>query len=740
MASPCYEFGPFHLDPAKRLLIRDRKAVTLTPKAFDALLVLIEKRERVVSKDELLERLWPDTIVDESSLTQTIFLLRRVLNDSTEDPEYIATIPRRGYRFVQPITVVLPHDNQSTDKPKRRAALRWAFAGAVAVIMGAGWLYSRRTTGPADRGELVLADFVNATGEKIFDETLGQALAVHLGQSPFLAIISKERVNETLKYMRKPGALVVASIASEVCQRLGAKAVLTGNIGRVGSHYVIGLEVTSCPSGETLSREQIEVSDREQVLDGLGQAATHVRRTLGESLGSIERFDVPISRATTESLEALKAFSVGEERHFRDLDVEARAFFKRAIEIDPDFALAYDRLAAVSLNLEGPSKISQFYARQAFERLARVSERERLNITARYHHVISGDAESWLETLQMWALSYPHDWYALHQLSVYYAVRGAYDKALPYSLRELRENPGLWSYGEVDRDYSCLNRFSEAKAIDEQAIAHGFDSLDAHASLFNIAFIEGDNAAMERHAAWARGKPEEGGMLLTQADAAMVEGRLGHSLELLRQARQAMASANSNDRGEADLAGAWYESVAGNYRRASQLAVRAAGPQSTEDERLQAAQICAFAGDRQAVSRLMAGDRRARPFVEAVIEALLAIDRRDPDAALELLRVSPYETGRSSEYLPVYVRGLAYLAMNDGLAAAAEFQRIIDHRGAAKATLYPLAFLQQGRAYAIASSRSDATRAYARFLELWQHADADLPVLVQARQELAALK
>jgi DNA-binding winged helix-turn-helix (wHTH) protein/tetratricopeptide (TPR) repeat protein len=755
MASPSYEFGPFRLDPAKRLLVREGHAIALTPKAFDALLILIESPERVISKDELIERLWPDTIVEESSLTQHIFLLRKALSGSDASPEYIATIPRKGYRFAEPVTIVSP---EVTTPPSAthivRYRWRWISAGAVLLLMTSVGLFLYLPQAPVltDRDDILLADFVNSTGDMAFDGVLGQALAVHLDQSPFLRIISKERVNETLAFMKRPNEPVAGPLAREVCERLGAKASLAGTISKVGTSYIVGLEATSCVSGEVLARDQVEVKTIEQVLDGLRQAATRVRRTLGESLTSIQRFDVPIQQATTGSLEALKAFSAGEDHRAKGLEVEAIPFYKQAIELDPDFALAYARLSTVYGN-QGEWRQADEYVKEAFERRDRVSEREKLYIAATYYVTGPGDMKGYRDALSLWEQAYPRDWYPRYAMADYYNGVADYERALEPAQQALLLNPDhAFPYQRLAEVYLGLNRFMDAKAILHSAVDRHRDDAIVHEELFEIAFVEQDTAAMESQVSWATRNGQESSLLESRAEAATSEGRLGEARELLQRA-ESLTGSSEFKQGAAELHSqrAVLEAICGNKHHARE-AVKVARPIAMEQRSGIAlgnlAEALALIGDvreAEAIRREKAalgspGDWLGPGVITT--EANLEIDRGRPSRAIDLLRpLGPQELGLYQGFRPIYVRGLAYLAMHDGARAAAEFQKILDHRGVAPVSpLYSLAQLQQARAWVIAGDALKSRNGYERFLAMWQGADPDVPALLDANREYAIIK
>lgn len=757
MSSPVFVFGQFYFDPAKRLLLCDGTPVSITPKALDTLRILIENRNRVVSKSELLGQLWPDTAVEEAGLSQQIFLLRKALGDDSNSPQFIATLSRRGFRFVAEVMeqaapgaeCLLPHPDQHVLSLSARhwtRRLPWRRGVLLVAAAAALFFYMRHRNAAAlnDRDQLVLADFANETGDPIFDGTLTQGLAAQLDQSPFLKIVSRERMRETLQYMnRSPDDRAGIGVAREICQRLGVKAMLAGSLAPLGSHYVIGLEATACQSGETLAREQEELISREDVLNGLGRATTRMRVKLGESLRSIQRFNMPLTQATTSSLDALKAFSAGEQRRAQGNELEAVPFYERAIALDPDFSLAYARLTAVLGNVGEWGRSNQ-NAEAAFARQGRANERERFYIATGYYIAVVGDMDKYRETLELWASAYPRDWYPLYAVADSFNTIGQFDKGIGPARQALQLNPDVAStYERLAETYEGLNRWTDAKAVLESAMTARRDGVGVHELLFEIAFVEGDRAAAARQATYAAGTSDEESMLDARADAAAFEGKLAESSDL----RSAAASKAERDH-RLDSAAillsdqAVAESLCGDRRHTLEWiakSLRSARPNIALDN---AAEAFANVGDVEEADRIRRERSRETPgdWLEPGVvatEATLQLQQGHASSALETLRrTSHVDLGRYAAFRPPYVRGLTYLALRDGAAAAAEFQKILDHRGVTPLSiLYPLAFLQQGRAYVLLGDIPNARKAYESFLAIWRDADPDVPILQDARRE-----
>ncbi|HET7291928.1 MAG TPA: protein kinase, partial [Vicinamibacteria bacterium] len=467
--------------------------------------------------------------------------LRRLKRDSDSGrsaavhatPPSMAVAPEAPPAAATPASVPIAASSGTSGAAGVRAtSARWmapAALGAIVLAVAFAFVFRRqKAQALSERDTVLLADFVNTTGDPVFDGALKQALAVQLEQSPFLNLLPEERVRRTLGFMgRSADERVTPTLAREICEREGAKAVLGGSIDALGSHYVIALNALNCHSGESLGREQVEAGRKEDVLGALGKAATSLRGRLGESLASVQKFDAPVEEATTSSLEALRAFSQGEQARLTG-DFESVPFYERALELDPNFALAYARLGTVYNNL-GESERSITHLTKAFERRDRVSEHERFYIEQHYYQSVPGDLDRNIRTLETWKQTYPRD------SSPYINLAGVYNVALPHFDRAIElateamrlEPNGHWPYDQLAAAHLGLNRFDEAKAVAEKAVALKVDSVDAHMLLFNIAFVQGDAAAMTRQLEWARGKPGEELMLAARAGAAAFAGRLG---------------------------------------------------------------------------------------------------------------------------------------------------------------------------------------------------------------------
>jgi len=632
---------------------------------------------------------------------------------------------------------------------------RWYMLAAAVIVVAAaiaGFFYMRRARALTEKDSILLTDFVNTTGDPVFDGTLKQALAVQLEQSPFLNVFPQERVRDTLRYMgRSSDERLTPDLARQVCQRESIKAVLNGSIATIGSQYVVGVDAINCQTGDTLAREQIEVDKKEQVLGAVGNAASKLRGKLGESLASIKKFDAPIEEATTSSLEALKAFSLGEAERDKGSEYTAIPFYKHALELDPNFAVAYARLGQ-AYNNTGQSALAIENTRQAFERRERASEPEKLYISTHYYENVTGEWDKAIEAYQLWKRTYPRDSIPTNNLGVAYNFYlGKFDQGLAEALETVRLDPNsAFSYGVLGASYFGLNRFAEAKAVREKQVALKLDSVSDHRDLYVLAFLEGGTAAMEREAEWAKGKPDEFLMLETVAEAAAFSGKLQKARETYRQAIES-ARRGKFEESEAGVTArqAVTEALVGNETQVRAGALAALAMDQSRPTLFFAGLAQSMAGDvRQAaatadeLSKRFPVDTFVNSIAVPTIRGQIEVNRGNPAKAIELLQAaSPYEAGWAARALPNYVRGQAYLKAHQGKEAAAEFQKILDHRGiCATSPACALSHLQLARARAMSGDGAGARTAYQDFFALWKDADPDVPILKEAKAEYARLQ
>jgi serine/threonine protein kinase/tetratricopeptide (TPR) repeat protein len=634
----------------------------------------------------------------------------------------------------------------------------------VALLIAGGLYWRSRPAAPVtkatpltEKDTVVLADFINSTGDPVFDGTLKQALAVDLEQSPFLNILSDRKIGETLKLMgRAPTERVTSDVARELCLRTGSKAVLSGSISTLGSQYIVGLDAVACNSGDNLAKEQAEAPSKEGVLKALDTAATAMRTRLGESLASVQRFDVPVE-ATTPSLEALKAYSMGITTSRTKGDAEAMPFLKRAIELDPNFAMAYVGLAVQYSNL-GRASLAAENAKKAYDLRDRVSDREKYRISAFYFQYVTGEVEKATEAYELWAKTYPRDMVPHGNLGVLYFALGQYDKAIAETEASLRIEPTIIGYGNQAENYIFVNRLKDASQMLQEAQQKNFDGLIIRIDRYSLAFLSGDAAEMERQVAWAAGRPgEEDQMLDAHADTQACYGRLEKARDLARRAADSAVRADAKETGALWLAyQALREAELGNVAPAPQAVARALALAPGRDVKVLAALVLARSGEIAQSRTILEALQKSEPtntylkvYWFPVIEASIAMAQQAPERAIVALEPSlPYELGgtppnppNNATMYPAYLRGLAYLAQKNGPAAAAEFQKFLDHPGIVQNFLFgSLAHLQLARAYVLSGDTAKAKTAYKDFLTLWKDADPDIPILKEAKAEYAKLQ
>jgi eukaryotic-like serine/threonine-protein kinase len=783
-----YEFGPYRVDPEKLLLLRDNQPVALPPKAFETLLVLVRHSETVVLKDDLMKSIWPDTFVEESNLAQNIFVLRKTLGDMAGEKRYIATVPGRGYRFAEKVRVVSEQeeivvqshsvtrvviDKQSSPdqvlltnvRPTQvRPTQAWRWVGlaavAVAALLGGTWFWrSHRAPKLTDKDTIVLADFDNKTGDPVFDGALKTALNISLRQSPFLNVLADSEVTNTLQLMTRPAdTKLTPEVARELCQRANSKAYIAGAVFGLGSAYVLELKAVNCPSGDTLAQDQVTAASKEKVLDALDKAASKLRGELGESLSTVQKFNVPLERATTSSLEALKAYSVGTQL----------PTLLRAIEIDPNFAMGYLK---VGLTYEGQGEEGRAseYLTEAFRLRERASEWEKLEIASHYYLDVTGELDKAAHTYQEAIESYPREFQGYEVLGEVYSAQGQHEKAAEVTRQEIRLAPDrtIFLYNNLVGYTIALQRFGEARQILEEAQAQKLDSTVLHLSLYALAFLGADSAAMSEQQKWFAGNRFGYMGLALAPDTEAYAGHVAKARELTNQAVDSSIRADAKENGAVWQANAALQEAAFGYpveaRRAAAKALKLApASHGVESE---AALAFAMAGD-TARSGSLARDLGKRFPLDTqmqslwlpAIQAQLALHRKSPAPALKALQAaSPIELGaiafvnNGSCLYHVYVRGEAYLAAGQGPAAAAEFQKILDHSGIVwNCWTGALAHLGVARANALQSKTAqradaDAARvralsAYQDFLTLWKDADPDVPIYKQAKAEYARLR
>ncbi|PWT82886.1 MAG: hypothetical protein C5B58_07475 [Acidobacteria bacterium] len=665
------------------------------------------------------------------------------------------------------------HSRQHTSDSEHSAAAIHRFgtkywrltvaAGLLLVGLAAVFYFSMRAPALTEKDTIVLADFANTTGDPVFDGALRQGLAVQLEQSPFLSVVSDNQVQQTLRMMgRDTDVRLTSEIAREVCQRTTSTAVIYGSIVALGRQFVVGLKAVNCRTGDLLTEEQTTANAKEEVLRVLGLAASRLRRKLGESLNTVERFATPIEQATTPSLEALQAYSLGQKTLAAKADPAAAVpFFRRAISLDPNFAMAYALLGLYSAYL-GQTSLGAENTRKAYQLRERVSQREKFFIEANYEFLVSGNLEKARQGYELWAQTYPRDALPSGSIATIYVALGHYDKALEKAREALKLDRGdAASYASLVGCFILWNQFGQAQATAEEAQARNLDSAWMRMNWYMLAFFQGDAAGMARQLAWSAGKPGvEDVLLALDANTAAYSGHLRMAREL---SGRAVASAERTGQNETAAAyeaeAALREALFGNAAKSRERATSAIALSMGRDVRYGAALALAFAADsmmlQTRVEKLAAdlGKRYAEDTAVQfnylpTIRAELALGRNEPSSALNALQLAaPYELGSLGwgpflvVLYPAFVRGEAYLTAKQGPAAAVEFQKILDHRGAVvNEPIGALALLGLARAYALSGDTAKSGSKYEDFFALWKDADPDIPILKEAKKEYDKLR
>jgi serine/threonine protein kinase/Flp pilus assembly protein TadD len=632
----------------------------------------------------------------------------------------------------------------------------------IAALIASSVYWRSRPATPAthatpltEKDTVVLADFDNKTGDSVFDDALKQALAVNLEQSPFLNILSDRKVEETLHLMGRPSnERITRDIARELCIRTGSKAFLLGSISNLGGQYVIGVDAVGCSSGDTLAKEQEEAATKQEVLKALGKAASSLRSKLGESLATIQKFDVPVE-ATTPSLEALKAFSMGITTFRAKGNAEAIPFYRRAIELDPNFAVAYASLGLVYGNL-GQASLAAENIKKAYALRDRVSEREKYRISALYYDSVTGELEQTTQIYELWAKSYPQDSVPPGNLGVIYTELGQYEKAMTATEEAQRLAPGAIGYSNMADLYIQMNRLDDAQKTIEEAQKRGLVGDFLHLAIYQLAFLKSDTAEMERQVEWAAGKPGTEDFLLSfQSDTEAYYGHLSTARDFSRRAVDAAVRNNSKETAAIwQVNAALREAEFGNVAIAKQDAAAALTLSPGRDVEVLAALVLARSRETARAKTIVGELEKSYPsqtllkvYWLPTIKAALELNTNGATKSLVYLEAAaPYELGEPPQFqlgtlYPAYIRGQAQLMAHNGAAAAAEFQKFLDHRGiVGNFPLGALAHLGLARAYVLSGDTAKAKTAYQDFLALWKDADPDIPTLKEAKAEYAKLQ
>jgi eukaryotic-like serine/threonine-protein kinase len=769
-----YEFGPFRVDPEKELLLRDNEAIPLAPKALQVLLVLMRSKKEVVTKDELLKAVWPDTFVEETNLSRNIFLLRKALGESPQDHQFIVTVPGRGYRFAEEVQFVPEQELNIVAASHARVQVQvketrpWGWITVAAVLLvaaavGAFKLFVRRSPVLTEKDTVVLANFANETGDPVFDGTLREGLAIQLEQSPFLSLISDQRIQQMLPLMGQPAdARLTPELARDICVRTGSAATLDGSVASLGSRYVIGMRARNCGNGEILDEEQAQATRKEDVLNALTEIATRFRSRVGESLSSIKEHDTPLSEATTPSLDALKAFTLGEVLQIRNVEqLAAVPFYLHAIELDPNFTLAYARLGTIYTDL-GQSELARGYREKAFQLRDRTSEHERLYIVAHYY-LDSNQFDKGLEAWELYRQTYPRDAIPLKNLAVGYNFLGEFDKGLENAQEAIRVDPATGSQYLLAAS-ACLglHRPEDAKAflntsLQRKVDGYGRESLmHIHMFLALLAVEQHDDAAFAREEALLKtSSVTENSLLYFHASEAASRGQLKRSHELARQAQQTSVQMQLKEPAARWLATlAEFEAEIGLRTQAIKDAHDALSLNASPRVIGRAGLALALARRDAEAQSLMVQLEKRNPedqfaqFAEVPsIRAALASNHEDAVTAIaDLEQAKSFDRATPSIRLR---RADTLLRAGRSQDAASEFEFVASFPASGEGSMWSwyvvnifgrLADVGLARSRRLAGDVSGSRRAYQEFLAAWKDADPDIPILKQAKAEYAGLK
>jgi DNA-binding winged helix-turn-helix (wHTH) protein/tetratricopeptide (TPR) repeat protein len=766
-----YRFGPFLVDPTERVVTRDGVPVALTFRVFETLLVLVRNAGRVLTKDELLEAIWPGRFMEEGSLKQAVFTLRKALSGESDDTQYIVTAPGRGYSFTAAVERIepraIPQVRTSLESPAsppatpaveseaplaaaRENRARFglfavgASAVAIATVLVAVILLRNLNSSPSPPKVVVLSDMQNLTGDAALGTVLGRVLEIDLAQSPYLNLLSPQQVSDTLQLMVRPkDAKLTPDLARQVCARNQGAAVLSGAVAAMGSRYVVTLEARDCGTGQTIAQGTAEASSREDLPNSLDALTVRVREGLNESAASLARYDVPIAQATTSSFDALKTFSLGEQLRGTGDNAAALPLFKHAVELDPSFALAYAEAGSAAIALR-ESELGKQYYRKAFELRDRTSENEKLRISAVYYERL-GNFVAAAHSYQLWTATYPQDWLPWAHLSNLLASMAQYNGAIDAGRNALKLNPEHYGpYSVLTRAYKRATRFADARATGQIAVAKGLDGWDMHGLLYEIAFAERDQTSMAIQVAKEKSKATEPWMLDYEAMGAATAGQLRQSRALFEQAITLARAQGADSREEVEDFYEDYISTLATFglRDEARRLVLDAGEMNESEY---APSALALAGDYpQAIVYAAALQKREPDSTEVndadlpLTKAAIALGRDKPNDAIAALKPAlPYEL---RDFWTASFLGQAYLEIHAPEKAAVEYRKILANRGVdGLSPLYPLACLGLARALHAEGRIPQSREAYEQLFAFWKDADSDLPVLQDARREYARI-
>ena len=778
--SDLYRFAEFVLDRGRRTLSRADSPISLTPKAFDVLLFLVQNPNRLVTKEELLEAVWGDTFVEEGNLTQYISHLRKALEDNSENNRLIVTIARKGYQFTARVTVAeaadsakrgmlgatgsvtsktdarpaeFPTSEKVTESPSPRLRLRkWFGAAALLAVIAAAswwyWSYSRRVM-LSSTDTIVLADVENETGDPVFDDALDTALRYEMEQTPYLNILGTDKVSGTLTELNLPPTTkLTPDVARQICSKTNSKMVISQSIGDAGNAYQSEMRALDCGSGATLAKEQANIGKRSEIVHELGVTAARLRTKLGEPADSLARFSQPLEKALSSSLEALQASAQGGKLYLAGDAAGALKLFQRAVELDPNFAIAYGRMGAAYLFL-GSTDLSEASYTRAYQLRDRLTEKDRLHFEITYYSNVIGDWEKEYSSVLRFLEIFPRDVFAHANLREAFVHLGQPDRAADEAAEVARLRPSSYYFGSAIQSIRFASRFNEAKLWLAKADALKFDNSLIRRERLIVAFATGDRENVEKILKEEeRGKYRED-FLYEHSLIEIQQGRF-RSAERLRQ-QTSGPTWKASTAGWLVILSALEDAEVGKDVEARGYETKAAGSPLDRNDKLALALALARSGRTaeagslaEEVSAKRPEDTLVQHYFIPTIRAAIKLRQHDAAAAVELLRgAAKYDLAfTGSVYLyPAYIRGLAYLELGDGQSAAAQFQKLIDNPGfSVRYVTGPLAWLQLGRAQKMKGDEAAARKSYETFLDLWKNADPDIPIYQEAKAEYAKLQ
>src|SRR5271155_2109783 len=774
-----YYFGQFVLDPGRRTLSRADSPVSLTPKAFDVLFFLVQNPNRLVTKEELLQAVWGDTIVEEGNLTQYISHLRKALGDISEDTRLIVTIARKGYQFTARVTGAEAQDiakhatlqaaaeNSKTDarpvefptkgkvtrsqspRPLRKWFAAVALLAVIAVVFWLYWSHGRGVTLSAT-DTVVLADVKNETSDPVFDDALDTALRYEMEQTPYLNVLGIDKVSGTLAQLKLPPASkLTPEVARQVCLSTNSKLVISQAISDAGNGYYLRMRALDCGSGATLAEEQADIAKRNEVVHEVGVTAARLREKLGEPADSLARFNAPLEKALSSSLEALQAGTQGGRLYLAGDAQGALKFFQRAVELDPNFAVAYGRIGAAYLFL-GNVELSEASYTRAYQLRDRLTEKDRLHFEITYYSNVIGDWEKEYTSVLRLLEIFPRDVFAHANLREAFVHLGQPGRAADEAAEVARMRPSSYYFGSAIQSIRYASRFNDAKSWLANADALKFDNLLIRRERLIVAFATGDRDNVEKIL-----KEEEQGkyredFLREHSLLEIQQGRFQSAERLRLQALGPTSKASKDDWWV--ILSALEDAEVGMDAQALRNKSNAAASSLDRNSKIALALVLARSGRIEEAGKFADEVSPERPedtlvqhYFLPTIRAAIKLQQHDPAAAIELLRGTvKYDlafTGLFDYVYPAYIRGLAYLELGDGQSAAAQFQKLIDNPGiTVRYVTGPLAWLQLGRAQKMMGDDAAARESYETFLDLWKNADADIPIYQQAKAEYAKLR